>query len=97
MEDSKNKDISVSHLAKLEHEIVRFDSVLEQIQKLFPSDVRVWDFISNTRDCIFWLQQSLHGLDIIDSTSDFERPCWWVEDFVEEAKSGEEGGEASEK
>ena len=89
MEDSKSEDISVSKLDNLEHEIIRFDTILERIQKLFPTDTRVWDFIANTKDAIFRLQQSLHGLDVIDFTSAFEKP-WWVDDFIDEENRGKE-------
>jgi hypothetical protein len=76
-------------LAILEHEIVKFDSVLDRIQRHFPSDVRIWDYIANTRDALFRLQQSLHGLDVIDFTSAFEKP-WWIEFAEDGATAGKE-------
>ena len=89
MEDSKNKDISVSKLETLELEIVKFDKVLDRIQTYFPEDTRVWDFIADSRTALFRLQQAIHGLDIIDFTRAFEKP-WWVGQFIEEGNKGKE-------
>lgn len=90
MKDNNPKNIKISKLANFELEIVRFDRVLDRIQRYFSEDTRVWDFVVYARDTLFRLQQSLHGLDVIDFTSAFERPCWWVESFVEEGRKGKE-------
>ena len=86
MKHSNDQDINISILASFELEIVKFDTVLDRIQKHFPEDTRTWDFVAYARDSIFRLQQALHGLDVIDFTSAFEKPCWWV-DFVEEGRN----------
>lgn len=86
----KDTNSQLINIAELEHEIVKFDRVLECVLRYFPEDTRIWDSVANSRDALFRLQQSLHGLDVIDFTSAFERPCWWVENFEEEARNGEE-------
>jgi hypothetical protein len=88
MKDSNDQDINISRLGSFELEIAKFDTVLDRVQKHFQEDTRIWDFVAYARDSIFRLQQSLHGLDIVDFTSAFEKP-WWVEDFIDEAKGKE--------
>lgn len=89
MEDSNNKEISVSKLETLELEIVKFDKALDRIQAYFPEDTQIWDFIADSRTALFRLQQAIHSLDVIDFTRASEKP-WWVDQFIEEGNKGKE-------
>jgi hypothetical protein len=89
MKDSNDQDINISRVASFELEIVKFDTVLDRVQKHFPEDTRIWEFVAYARDSIFRLQQALHGVDIIDFTCAFEKP-WWVDQFMEEGNKGKE-------
>jgi hypothetical protein len=89
-EDNNNKDISISKLANLKLEIVRFDTQFSTAYRRCFLQTLVWDFIANTRDTIFRLQQSLHGLDNIDFTSGFERPYWSVVESIADGRKSEE-------
>ena len=66
-------DLGAQKLTKLDEEIVRFDSVLDRIEKLMPEDLKVYDRIVEVRDAIFRLLQHMRGLDILE----FAEP--WVE------------------
>ena len=60
-------DLGAQKLTKLDEEIVRFDSVLDRIEKLMPEDLKVYDRIVEVRDAIFRLLQHMRGLDILKS------------------------------
>ena len=67
MEDTRNSSLKFStKVTKLEEEIVRFDAVLDRIQRVMPEDVKVYDRIMEVRDAVFRLQQQMRGLDIIE-------------------------------
>lgn len=63
MEDTHSYDVKIS---RLEEEICRFDTVLDNIQKLMPEDMEVYDHIVQVRDAMFRLQQSMHGCEIAE-------------------------------
>ena len=77
MMDSDDHDINISRLASFELEIVRFYTVLDRIQDYFLEETRIWDFIANTREWMFRLQQAMRGLDMIDFTSSSADP--WID------------------
>ena len=65
---STQKDIpaKVISLSNLEHAIIDFDAVLSRISERFVTDSRVCNLVAIARNDIFRVQQSLHGLDILD-------------------------------
>ena len=74
-------------LTKLEEEIIRFDSVLDRIQKVMPiHDLRVYDKIAHVRDVIFQLQQMLHNCEIVEFAAPWIDPA----DIFWERKEEEE-------
>jgi hypothetical protein len=89
LKDKYHQEKKLSEVANFELEIVRFDTVLDDIQNYFPQDTHIWNFVAYARDSIFRLQEALHGLDSIDFTSAFGRP-WWVDQFIEEENKGKE-------
>jgi hypothetical protein len=89
LKDKNHQEKKLSEVASFELEIVRFDTVLDYIQNYFPQDTRIWDFVAYARGSIFRLQQALHGLDIIDFTSVFERPSCGVEEDSSSATTDE--------
>jgi hypothetical protein len=56
-------------ISRLEDEIARFDAVLDQIQKLMPEDLKVYDRIVEARDAAFRLQQQMRGCEIVVLTN----------------------------
>jgi hypothetical protein len=74
MEDNTPTDLSISRLKKAQKEIIEFDATLESIEMLFPGNEQMCDFINNTRDCLFRLQQAMRGLKIIDNSRLYEEP-----------------------
>jgi hypothetical protein len=78
MEATKPTDINFSRkVTRLDEEIVRFDSVLDRILKVFEGvgeDLKVYDKIVQVREVVFQLQQMMHGCEIVDFTAP------WVDD-----------------
>jgi hypothetical protein len=76
MEDTRNSSLKFStKVTKLEEEIVRFDAVLDRIQRVMPEDVKVYDRIMEVRDAVFRLQQQMRGLDIIEFVAPWIDPA----------------------
>jgi hypothetical protein len=78
-EDSQCSNVK---LTKLEQEIAHFDCVLDWIQKLMPDNLRVYDYVVQTRDAIFRLQQAMRGLEIIEFSAPWIEPndLFWEEE-----------------
>jgi hypothetical protein len=79
-EDSRTLNVN---LTKLEEEIARFDSVLVRIQNLMLDNLRVYEYVVQTRDAIFRLQQAMRGLEIIE----FAEPWLDPEDVVKTTRN----------
>jgi hypothetical protein len=66
-EDSPTINVKVT--TKLDEEIVRFDSVLDRIQKMLFEDMNVLDLIVEIRERIYRLHNLMHGCEIVEFTS----------------------------
>lgn len=64
-ENKNRKQISFSELRQLDHEIIRFDCILEKIQEALTDDLRVYEAVVSARDYIFRMREVLHGCDIV--------------------------------
>jgi hypothetical protein len=75
-EDTRRSNLKFSpKVTKLEEEIVRFDTILDHIQKVMPDDMQVYDKIVHVRDVIFQLQQMLHNCEIVEFAAPWIDPA----------------------
>lgn len=69
VEDTTSYKLSVSTGAaatkELEDEIVRFDTILEEIQESMTSDLRAYESIVTCRDYIFRMREVLRGCEVV--------------------------------
>ena len=66
---NQKKKVAIITEADLQYEIRRFDSMLDAIQRYYPENEQTWDIISNIRDGVFRLQQTLRKCNTIDFSS----------------------------
>ena len=66
MKNSNSTDISITKIRKAQDEIRKFDTVLDDIQKLFPLSTKIGDLTANARYDLFVLMQAMRGLEDID-------------------------------
>jgi hypothetical protein len=60
----KNTNDDSLSLSKISLEIVKFDTILEHVQELFPENTKIFDKIMHIRDSVFQLQQLTRGVEI---------------------------------
>jgi hypothetical protein len=81
-------------LILLDEEIVRFDAVLNRIQRLMPEDIGLYALITLIRDTIFQLHNKMHHCEIVDfANSGLDRVVnpvdWFWQNQDDEREEGE--------
>jgi hypothetical protein len=78
-------------ISRFDEDIVRFDSVLDRIQKLMPYDLKVYDKIVEARDKIFQLQQAMRGCEIVEFAAPWIEPAdlFWNRQYDDQQEQEE--------